>query len=270
MLFTKTTIDNVLKVLSKNKNISLKELHTLVNQEEKISLPNLYKITNNLLDNQILSKNKRKLSLNTSRIIELDLFLKETKNNYLEKRENFIHIKEGWIQKYEVNSFVEAETLWSEIYTQLSIIQGKDNGIYSYNSHFYYLLAFPETEKTIRKSVHQLSEKTKFILWNDSFLDQYSIEILRLKWFQTIINKKTKFPKKGYVIDVIWDYYIEFFIPDTISTYLETFFNNVKKMEDFNLEIFKSIFLIKDTYILRVIHNKTAAKSLRDRLKIMH
>jgi hypothetical protein len=44
----------------------------------------------------------------------------------------------------------------------------------------------------------------------------------------------------------------------------------IEKFNNYALEIFKSIFSIKDTYTLRVIHNKTAAKSLRDHLKSMH
>ncbi len=267
MLFIKPIYDNIIKKLWKYKNISLQDLHSLVIQEENISLSNFYKVIQYLSKKHILNKDKKWLYINSSWIIELDKFCDSIKKNYFTEETYFVKLPVWWMQKYEAQTFVEAETIWSDIYSKLLVLQGKKHGVYSYNAHFYYLLGMPEIEKTVRTHANILAEDVCFVCWNSSFLDQYSIDILAMKWFDVKLNEKLHFPKDWYVLDVIGDYCIEFFMPDSIVNYFKTFFDTVKKIEDFNLWLYKTIFYIKEKYNFRVIHDPSRAEEIRKLFK---
>jgi hypothetical protein len=56
MFFSKTLYDKLFRELAEHQNHTIQTLHQAVNTKEKISLPNFYKIIDQLLTNQVLSK----------------------------------------------------------------------------------------------------------------------------------------------------------------------------------------------------------------------
>ena len=56
MFFSKPLYDKIFRELATSQDHSIQTLHKVVNKKEKISLPNFYKIIDNLLENQILTK----------------------------------------------------------------------------------------------------------------------------------------------------------------------------------------------------------------------
>lgn len=57
MFFSKTLYDRIFREIAENQEHTIQTLHKVINKkEEKISLPNFYKIIDNLLENQILTK----------------------------------------------------------------------------------------------------------------------------------------------------------------------------------------------------------------------
>ena len=56
MFFTKPLYDKIFRELAENQEHTIQTLHKTINKQERISLPNFYKIIENLLTNQILTK----------------------------------------------------------------------------------------------------------------------------------------------------------------------------------------------------------------------
>ena len=56
MFFSKTLYDKIFRELADNQEHTIQTLHKAINKKEKISLPNFYKIIDNFLTNQILTK----------------------------------------------------------------------------------------------------------------------------------------------------------------------------------------------------------------------
>lgn len=102
-----------------------------------------------------------------------------------------------------------------------------------------------ETESSNFKQMGNQSGKVYFLTGNETFLDNYGIELLRMQGTDVASSDKVKFLREGYCVNIVGDYIIEVLFPDTLTQYFKVFFDNTKKIDDFNSEMFHNIFRIK-------------------------
>ena len=94
MIFPKPIYDTLFTILSQEKGHSIQSLQRAVNKEEKISLPNFYKIVDQLLEKQILTKENGNLRLHSSRIVSFLELAESIKQHYLNDNTITIDLKE--------------------------------------------------------------------------------------------------------------------------------------------------------------------------------
>lgn len=122
---------------------------------------------------------------------------------------------------------------------------GKKEDTYFYNAHTYHILGMNETESSNFRQFSNQSNKVYFLAGNETFLDKYGVELLRMQGTDVVCSDKVKFLREGYCINIVGDYIIEVLFPETLTQYFNVFFTNTKKMDDFNSEMFQNIFRIK-------------------------
>ncbi len=76
-------------------------------------------------------------------------------------------------------------------------------------------------------------------------MDQYALKLRQNNPLQTKIDTSLPFSHNGYCLNFAGEYILEIIFPSTLNTYFEQFFSTVDRIEDFDPEVFKSIFHMK-------------------------
>ena len=102
---------------------------------------------------------------------------------------------------------------------------------------------------------------------NDSFLDRYGAHLHKTTECPAYITSNPSFPKEGYNLWLCGDCLIECFFPDLIAQYFSGFFDTTKRVEDFDLKTFSSIFGIKVPVELHISRDKKKAAILQKKFE---
>jgi hypothetical protein len=162
---------------------------------------------------------------------------------------------------------LDLDNIWADFLNILTLNAENQEVAYLYNSHLYHMLGSPETEIMTFKNMKKHFKKVCFLIGNQSFLDNYSADILRLQGIDVVCDATTKFMKDGYCVNVIGDMMIEVMIPDIISQYFKVFFDSVKSIQEFQPEMFQNIFKMKAEYKILIRKSKQQAGNLRKEIR---
>ena len=235
----------------------------MISKKEKISLPNFYKIINNLIENQTLIKEQGELKLHTTRILTLTEFTNKIKQTYLESNIIKIDLKE-WEQKiFYASSLIDLDNVRADLLSNIALKYSKNENLYSYYSHLYPTLWVPETETTNLKNMKQLLKNIYILAGNENTMNQHAKDILSLQWINVVCNYKTKFLKEWYFIDIIGEYILEILLTNIMVQYFRVFFDNIQNIKDFNPELFQNIFKMKTECKITIRHNKKDAEMFK-------
>lgn len=263
MLFNKPIYDKIFFELAEHKDHSIQTLHTVISKKEEISLPNFYKIIDYMIKYQMLSKEKWKLALHTSWILWLLNLWEKIKKNYFEESSITIDLKEGEQKIFHASSLWDLDNVRANLLNVVWLKYEKDEPYYFYNAHTYHILGMQETEGTNFGYYNKQKQKVYFLTGNETVLDKYGIDLLRVQWTDAICNAKTKLLKDGYCVNIIWEYVIEVVFPPMITNYFKVFFDNTKNVREFNPELFQNIFSMKSDCKLSIRHNKKDAEMFK-------
>ncbi|MFZ2150731.1 MAG: hypothetical protein WAZ12_00220 [Candidatus Absconditicoccaceae bacterium] len=267
MFFSKTLYDRIFREIAENQEHTIQTLHKVINKkEEKISLPNFYKIIDNLLENQILTKEQGKLKLHTAWILSLFELNNKVRETYIENTLK-LDLKEGEQKTFYASSLIDIDNIRAELLSIIALKGGKTESLYMYNSHLYHILGMPETETTNFKNMSKQMQKVYLLVGNESVMDQYAANIIKLQGIDIVCSDKTKFLKDGYFINIIGEYMIEALFPDIINQYFKAFFDNIKNLKDFNPELFQNIFKMKAEIKITIRRSKSQTDSLKKEIK---
>ena len=124
-------------------------------------------------------------------------------------------------------------------------------------------------ERTIKTYEIFLGEKYHLyhLIGNETFLDDYTRNVVLDDRVKFVMSNKHDFLKKGYVVRVIGDYIIDMIMPDQISWFLDQFFEKIQKVEDFNFDLYYSIFKMNAKYKVSVRRSKKDADARRKKIQ---
>jgi len=263
MLFIKSIYDSIIWCLSERKDLTVQTLHKEVNKKEEISLPNFYKIIDHMVQYQILLKEKWKLALHATWILGLLNLTEKIKKSYFEESSISIEFKE-WEQKtFNASSLWDLDNVRANLLSVVGLKYEKNEPYYFYNAHTYHILGMQETESANFRTFSKQKQKVYFLAGNETLLDHYGADLLRIQWTDVACSDKTKLLKDGYCVNIIWEYIIEVIFPSMISQYFKVFFDNTKKIKEFNPELFQHIFKMKADCKLTIRRSKKDAEMFK-------
>jgi hypothetical protein len=71
----------------------------------------------------------------------------------------------------------------------------------------------------------------------------------------------------GYILRILWDYILEFLLPEPLQNLFAQFYAKVQKIEDFDLDLFLSLFKIKTKCKLTIRRNKKDAEAMKKNIR---
>ncbi len=254
----------IIELLAEHQSLKPKELLGLLKKERNIvlSIANFYKILGQMVDEQILVKTKGRVSINMTWATYAHKYTSMMQQKAELGEDPFPAFDEGETRIFNAESLDKIDPIWTHLVLYL-FTQEKDEIIRVYEAHPWYLIGRPGTELRMYDSCYVQGKKINMLLGNKTFLDKYGLNLHKTTPCNAVIADESPFAGEGYTFWLCGDYIIECIFPDLIAQYFTSFFNSTKKMEDFDLNTFTSIFHIKVPTQLRVTRDKKKAETLR-------
>lgn len=258
----------IIELLAENQVLSTAELLKFLDEKRqiKMSTANFYKIIARMVENQILVKTGDQVALNmtwATSVYKYAEMMYQQKNSQMEA---FLPFKQGERRTFQAESLDKIDPIWTHLVLYL-FTQEKDEMIYVYEAHPWYLLGRPATERRMYESCYIQGKKIRMLLGNKTFLDQYGYQLHKTTPCEVMITDQPPFPKEGYTFWLCGEYIIECYYPELISQYFASFFETTKSINDFDLKTFNGIFYIKVPAELKVSRDKKKAEEMRQSIK---
>ena len=255
---------SILEELAASPGLSIEAIHTqLTTKLIEVSRPNLYRIIGQMIEVQMLVKDKGKLSLNHAWIPHILAFAETIRSNYLEEKNiSAPPLQEGERRDYTAESLRGLDPIWFHI-----LLGCADNDSaqewYAYNSHPWHVIGMSDTELRGYNAITAKHISCHMMYGNNTFLDQYGAKLVRIKNFQASVCTDIPLPKSGYAIWICGDYIIECLMPDSLSKRFDYFFEHVKNIKEFQPDIFADIFHMKAHCKVTIRRHEKEADTLR-------
>lgn len=215
-------------------------------------------------DDYVLIKKQGSVMINTWWIRETHKEIDLLANMY-EALEDIDLIKHWSTQYYHASSLYERERTRADLTTKILQQQSPKN-LFFYDSHFYYLYGNETLGTQAYDSYLTDLGYIFYVIWNETFLDNHGITLMKDKKAYYLIDPSSSFMKSWYSLRILWDYVIEATLPTDITAFYEKIFETTTALESFDVEIFRGVFKLKSNCSLRVTHDKHIASSLKQQL----
>jgi len=259
---------SILEILARGQGITMAQLHqALIKQHGiRISLQNLYRTVGQMVEKQILVREGKKLSLNFVWITHQMTFSETIRQTYLHTQTaSELPDKEDDRREFSADSLMGLDPIWNDLLTRIAA-SGTDEGFYEYVSHPYYYLGKRETETRFYQGLTERDISCFTLHGNDSFLDRYGNKLVTLEGVQSITASDTGFPTEGYVLSLYGGLIVECVFPPVIARHFAVFFQTVQAIEQFDAELFSSIFKMRARCKLTVRKSKKDAEKLQAKI----
>lgn len=264
----KDSVSAILEILCQYKDYSTQSLLQKLSADYRIqlSLPQLYKILVQLEKEQIIIRQHNTIMLNTLWIKKTGDYLTKAKNIYFQDNVAFSQLQEWQRREFSADNLIDLDAIWNNIFTQLQT-QNDSNEVAFYHSHPYFILWNFSGRSALIEQIINSQQKLSILYGNESCLDNYGIQLVRLQWAQATCSRKTPFLPEWYNIHIIGDYILELIFPDNVTQHLKIFFDNVHSVDTFDSELYKQIFSMKWRFQFSVQRNHKQADNTRELIK---
>ncbi len=261
--------NSILEIVSTTPGISMGDLHKRIKKEKRIdlSLQHLYRTVTRMIDEQVLLKNKGKVSVNLMWVSFLQFFAEKAKQAAVDSHASAaaFPLKEGERKVFELDTLLEVETIWNHVLVQLHRITPHEKSLFKYYSHAWWQLSKHEAQKDFYKRIAESGIRCHWLFGNTTVLDKHVAD-LNQKVFLAKAVDDPPFPPEGYNTNVYGEYILECVFPDKIAKHFAFLFSSVKSMDQFDRELLTDLFAVKADYKVTVWRNWRQADTVRAKI----
>ncbi|MDD4082600.1 MAG: hypothetical protein PHD05_04395, partial [Sphaerochaetaceae bacterium] len=254
LLETNSTKSLIIKILSENQSLSLKELHAKLQKQKQLSYQATHKAVSEMVNENILEKIGRELQIDKDWIEHINKFTQDLKT----PNENSNPNNTGTSQTYSFENFVEYARFVIRFFLEAPNINNKE-GVCILN-HSWPLFGMSNTDYDLLK---KLFSETKFyeIVKNATPLD--------IAFSKTVeqIGKKVRLPEKydsSCDIVVKGDQIFQAFYTPEFSKTFDALYNKHTTMnEEVMNELITKIMSPKTKIVVNIFKDKELAETIR-------
>ncbi len=256
----------ILELLASKPGQTVADVHRkLAASGMEASVPNLYRTIGQMVEKQMLVKEKSHLSINFMWIAHVLQFAEMVERNYVHRNDpetTELPMIDGEKREFFAESLGALTPVWNHILAKIAG-QSSDPIWYEYNSHPWHFLAMTDIERRLYDSLGRNGHK---LYGNDTFLDRYGTSMSTLSC-PVVHSDDVPFPKDGYSLWVCGDYVVDCVFPKTLSKHFAFFFRAVQSIDQFHPELFADIFRMKARCRLLVWKSSGEASLLRSKFR---
>ena len=260
----------LVEILSQETSLSVSEIEKRLFERygSMAASATLYRRIAKLLENQVVVAHRRRFSLNlvwVSQILRLAQGLQRT---YGFPACEVVQLprREGTSRTYTASSLRQLDPLWNSLMLEIGTRSG-EKAWYGYNSHPWFALGMHGFEEALFRSLFGAGVKTYLLYGNDTWLDHYGVEQVRMEGLHQKIGLCEALPREGYAAWATTNYLIECQFPPKVAAQFADFFLHTRRIADFNRKAFEHTFAQKAACRLKVHKSRKRAAHVRELLR---
>jgi len=239
MIFIENRLENrIIEKLSRGSILS-PDLISQISKQHDVTEQGVYKALSFLLDNEIVTKNKKLLSLNTLWIERLKNFTNSVSEIYsIDDFNDFLLLDDKERLTYHFKNTTKLDIHWMHI-VLLMLKRFKDSPFVIYNPHCWFMMERPHTESVFFEWINKNRRPTFFLIGGNARLDKLVKKQLTTEYVKIELNTDNKFPKDKYVA-IIGDYIIYSSYGANFNKKIDTFFSAHAELDQNTIDGFKN------------------------------
>lgn len=263
-----STENYIIDVLAKRHQMTIQALQKEIEKKHwtTISSAKMYRIINRLINEYVLIKESWLVKLNGLRVTYCYEYSKKLLISY--KEHETVEELPKDIDYYYAHSLNELEWIWTDMTAKILTNISCDT-LFFYDSHLYYMLWIFDTWTKVYKNLLQKENTILYLVGSSSFLDKYASWFSKNEQIHIHHINNSPFTQSGYSLRIFWDYFIEVYIPENIVHFFDQFFDTITSIDQFDADLYKSLFSMKAKCTLRIHHNKKLADNYRTTLQTL-
>lgn len=262
----------IIEILSQKPRLTAKDLYEyfLAKYIHQLSVQGFYKILRKLLEQRIIVKENKLLSLDASWIYNLINFSNLLQKNYFGSQSNSINIllNEGESKNFNFDSVMEMDNFWTHaliIVTQYySLEKHTDKNAYVYLDHSWFQLIKTNQEKSLNYAYKQNNMQVFHLNRCGTFLDKLGLMQMDDPNYHWEVEN---LPEQNQYQMCIGDYIFETKMPLIFFEELGKIYKNVTSLDQFLPKKLIGMASEKVKTILTITRSKTKAEELRLNVK---
>ncbi len=257
--------DAIMQVVTKEPGIAVGDLHKkLKAQKIHVTLQHLYRKVNELVDAQILLKQKTALTTNMMFLSYLEYFAFARKDALQQTKSlNVFPLKAGQRVQFEAHSLLEVQTLWNHLLVQAHHV-APQKYMFKYYSHAWWVWSKRTLDAKFYKKIYEKGVRCLWLYGNNTYLDREAASMYP-DLFESRIALDVPFPCEGYNLNIYGDYIFECVLPDHVARHLALIFKTISSTKKEDLSVIDDVFSMRADYKVTVWHNaKQSAKMQKD------
>ena len=189
----------IVELLSEHKALSTKDLMRLLQSEKGITIShaNFYKILNKMLSHQMLVKSGDTVSFNMAWATYVQKCVAKMQDSSGDGMTPFPPFKDGERRIFRAESIEKVDPIWTHIILHF-FTQEDYQTISVYESHPWFILGRPETERRMYDSCDTRGKNIQILYGNTTFLDQYGYKLHKTSPCDAFITGEPPFPDEAY------------------------------------------------------------------------
>ena len=276
----------ILDILSRKPKLSSKEIFDFFSQKypEGMTIQGFYKVIKKMLDDRILLKEGRTISLDSFWIGKVVEFAKTIEETYLKTDANTANIllDEGESKTYEFENILSMDNLWAHglnlarfYYSQH---EHSDKNAYSRNYFAVFHIARAESESSTLQYFESSQMQWYMASGSKSFLNTLPTKIVENENYHHFLFDFEKYKQehpaqqleKNYWVTVIGDFIFEAHFPNYVFELLEKIYLDTQNISQFNADKISQLFLEPGKTTLKISRNKKRAELIREDIKKLY
>lgn len=269
MIFIENRLENkIIEKLAKGSLLS-PDLISAISKDNGVTEQGVYKALSFLIDNEIVTKSNKLLSLNTFWIENLKGFTSQVSETYSTSDfENFLMLDDGEKLTYNFKDTAKLDVHWMHI-VLLMLRRFSNHPLVIYNPHCWFMIERPRTESAFFEWVNKNNRMMLFLIGGDTKLDKLAKKQVESKNIKIELDSENRFPKDKYV-SVVGEYIIHTSYGASFNQKVDTFFSSHTEMTKDTISHFRDM-VPKDAGSKIVIErNKEKAMRLSKQISKNH
>ncbi|MBP9763464.1 MAG: hypothetical protein KBD10_01820 [Candidatus Pacebacteria bacterium] len=269
MIFIENRLENkIIDKLSKGSILS-PDLISIVSKENNVSDQGVYKALSFLVKNEIVTKNKKLVSLNNFWIERLKSFTNNLSEKYgVNDFDDFFLLEDKEKLVYQFKNTLKLDIHWMHIVLMM-MKRFKDYPLVIYNPHCWFMLERPVTELEFFEWLEDNDRRSFFLIGGDTKLDKIIKNKIETENIRVETDKEDNFPREKYV-SVIGDYIIYTIYGLEFNNKIDDFFDAHSQLDKNTIEYFKSVMERNNKSKIIIERNKSKAIKLSKQITKNH
>lgn len=262
--------DLIIKTLKEGPLPSMDLVKKISAQRVRATKQAVYSALRKLKKEEIVVTHGKVASLNSLWINKMSDFFAEARHHYSianVEAEGFLALEDGDKITYNFKNPETTDAFWGHAFDILANIMEKDEPVFIYNPHQWFLLARENQETALFKRITTQKRQILITSPGQTALDKFVRKYFDGTYTQYYLSDHELFKKSNYYVNIFGDYLVEVWIDEKTQEKIDGFYKTNSEFTEENKRKIQNIIATQGKNKLSISRDKDKAEKIKKMLK---